>query len=133
MSEICTYLKKEKQKQKQYFCTLWTCNFSMFLCPSFPLLMWNDPFCSYTDDVSTWWQIFNHFLLGVDYLIFYASRYFFFIVPALRDFFKAVLDIFVLLKSSARYFFFNQKHMLDIFGGISTTPFIQKQMVNPYL
>lgn len=60
-------------------------------------------------------------MLGVDHLIFYAARYFFYCSSPV-GFFKAVLDIFVLLKNSARYFFFNQKHMFDIFWGICTSP-----------
>ena len=40
-------------------------------------------------------------------------------------------DSFFLLKNSARYFF-NQKHMLDIFWGICTTP-IKNQMVHPLI
>ena len=72
------YNKKTK-KQKQYFCTLWTCNFSMFLLPFFSLadMKWPVLQLHRRREHTAWWQIFNYFLLGVDHLIFYVARYFF--------------------------------------------------------
>ena len=116
--------KKKTKKRKQYFCTLWTCNFSMFLLPFFSLadMKWPVLQLHRRREHTAWWQIFNYFLLGVDHLIFYVARYFFLLFQPCRIFLRQCWIHFSFLRVVQDIFFLTRSICLIFLGGFVQPP-----------